>query len=64
MATNFYELATTLKYLGAEKKKINFMPCIQSRTFRSPRSPRSPPYKLAGISKFGDYFKFKHPKRY
>ena len=31
MATNFLELATTLKYLGAKwlpGKKVNFMPCI------------------------------------
>ena len=32
MATNFLELATTLKDLGAKwlpEKKVNFMPCIQ-----------------------------------
>ena len=31
MATNFLELATTLKYLGAKwlpGKKVNFTPCI------------------------------------
>ena len=30
MATNFFELATTLKNLGAKwlsEKKVNFMPC-------------------------------------
>ena len=32
MTTNFLELATTLKYLGAKwlpEKKVNFTPCIQ-----------------------------------
>ena len=33
MATNFFELATTLKNLGAKwlsEKKMNFTPCIKS----------------------------------
>ena len=32
MVTNFLELATTLKYLGAKwlpGKKVNFMPCLK-----------------------------------
>ena len=32
MATNFLELATTLKYLGAKwlpDKKVNFKPCLR-----------------------------------
>ena len=38
MATNFFELATTLKYLGAKclpEKKVNFTPCCAFQVIKT-----------------------------
>ena len=39
MTTDFLELATTLKYLGAKwllEKKVNFTPCNEHEKFKLP----------------------------
>ena len=53
MATNFLELATTLKYLGAKwlpGKKVNFTPCNITRDFLRLLDKHFPPtHKLYSI---------------
>ena len=65
MATNFLELATTLKYLGAKWLpgiKVNFMPCISAVKLIAPSYPLIGLFRTAHYNKLFKVFAWKQAK--